>query len=458
MMNSDLFRALSQVAFRNLLRNKKRNLATGIAICAGFVAFMLAAGYAIRVHNVLSNYTIYGLRTGHVVVTPANAIEMGPIEPKNYSFNTDQIAKINAVISELNGIEMQSMSLSVQGIIGNGCKSFPYMAQGMTLEGLKYADSHPLLKKWAPHIEISRVGKPIWNYPQGTSVVGLSNGLMRLLGKTKTFDQMPADQKILIPDCTSSTAAEQVSIDSNVQLVSSTWSGQSYAIDADVAQVFSTGLVETNNSSILLELSKVQELLDTNKIASIHIWLADVSRTSRVIGELSDRFSSLDFKVDVLGWNNEKIGPYYTGSMRFIVVIVAFLGLVLAVVIALSIFNASTMTVIERSEEVGMLRSMGYTKALVRRIFVLESVFLTMLSAIVGAFLGVICIFILNRLGITFNPPGTEGGLQLILVVDPLTILAAALCTGLLGVIATGLAVRVISEKNISELIAGSHR
>lgn len=454
-MNLPLVNSLGQMAWKNLRRNLRRNLATGVAITAGFTAFLLAAGYAIRVDSVLSHYTIYGLRAGHVTVMRKEALEMFPIRPRQWSLVPDEQARIEAALKADSGIEIYGPLLTGQGIIGNGCKTFPFLAVGVNLEAEKYALNHPELKRWAPHIENHRVGKPLWEYPEGEALVGISSGLARLLGKKKVLSQFTGKIPVSLLNCSDTDINARFSDDPNVQLASGTWDGQLNAIDADIVQTYNTGMVETNNSSVIMSLERLQSLFNTSNVKSYSVWLKDQADIKQTIKSLKTKLGP---SFDILSWNDERIGPYYVGTMRFIVTMVAFIGFVLALVVVLSIFNSATMTVIERSEEIGMLRSLGYTRRLIRTIFALEGLFLTLISTVTGAVFGTVAIFTINRLGIQFNPPGVEGGIQLLLAIDFRVMLLATICVSSLGIIATWLAVAGLSRKNISELVAGAHR
>ena len=120
-----------KLAWRNLRRNTRRSLATGMAIAAGFTAFMLAAGYAYRVQRVLSNYTIYALHVGHIGIYKKNALEMFSIKPRDYALTADDQSLIATALSGVDNIEMSGRYLTGQGLMGNGCKTFPFMATGV---------------------------------------------------------------------------------------------------------------------------------------------------------------------------------------------------------------------------------------------------------------------------------------------------------------------------------------
>ncbi|MCX6118976.1 MAG: FtsX-like permease family protein [Proteobacteria bacterium] len=457
-MNLTLLQSLSRMAWRNLRRNFRRNLATGVAITAGFTAFLLAAGYASRVESVLRYYTIYGLRTGHVTIQKKGSLEMYAIKPRLWSLDENAQSKITTVLATMTQIEKSGRLLKGQGLIGNGCKTFPFIATGVDLDVEQYAMTHPELLKWTPHITKLNIGRPIWEAEANVSPVAVSIGLAKLLGKSKTLDQIDRTQKLSILDCSMPNVRDHFSDDANVQLASGTWDGQLNASDSEMMQLYSTGLVETNSSSIVLSMNQLQSLYNTKNIASYSVWLKDAKDTQSTINTLNEKLGDFANELEILPWNEERIGPYYVGTMRFIVTMVGFIGCVLALVIILSIFNSATMTVIERSEEVGMLRSIGYTRGLVRLVFVLEGFFLTVVSTVFGIIVGLTSMFFVNRSGITFRPPGVEGGLQLILVPNFWVMILATVCVSSLAVFATWIAVSGISKKNISELVAGTHR
>lgn len=456
-MNKDVLKSLSTMAWRNLRRNRRRNAATAIAITAGFTAFLLAAGYAMRAHNVLSHYTIYALRTGHINIVRKDALEMYAIKPKQWSINPEDQTRIATVLSSINGIEHFGALISGQGIAGNGCKSFPFIATGVDLSTEKFTMTHPLLLKWASHLGARKQGKPLWDYSESDAPIALSTGLARLLGKSKVKSDVPEGQTKVL-NCLDPNITEHFSDDANVQLAGGTWDGQMNAVDGEVVQLFSTGLVETNNASITTSVKKLQDLFNTQNVESYSIWLKDPDQVYDVLKRVRTAFGPALKDYDILPWQDERISPYYTGTIRFIATMVSFIGAVLALVIILSIFNSATMTVIERSEEVGMLRSLGYTRGRIQQIFTLEGLFLTLISTLAGIVCSLIAMKIVYAANIQFTPPGIDGGMQLIIIPDARIMIAATLCVSSLGMLATWLAVTGIAKKNIAELIAGTHR
>jgi putative ABC transport system permease protein len=453
-----MYKNIRKMAWRNLWRNRRRSVSTGLAVATGFAAFMLAAGYAFRVQKVLSSHTIYALHVGHIGIYKKDAIEKLSVNPRQFSLNSDDQAMVAGAIQSVDHIEMSGRYLTGQGLIGNGCKSFPFVALGVDTSIDQKVLTKPNFGKWTKHLADSRVGSELWSFPEEMGAVAISQGLSQLLGKTKLHSEVAGVKPVLIQDCGAAGVRDLFSRDANVQLAAGTWDGSLGVMDGEVVMRFSTGLTETNNSSVTTSVSYLQALLKTDSITNFSIWLQDPSYLDQTIRTLRDRLRERGAPVEVIPWSDERLSPYYTGTMQFIYVMVGFLGCVLSAVVILSIFNSATMTVIERSQEVGMLRSLGYTQRWIRSMFALEGLFLTSISVVCGAFFGVICMFGINALKITIHPPGVAGGLLLVFAPNLLIGLLGALSVGFLGVASTWLAVATVVRRNIADLVGGSLR
>jgi putative ABC transport system permease protein len=188
------------------------------------------------------------------------------------------------------------------------------------------------------------------------------------------------------------------------------------------------------------------------------VWLKEPLFLLPTLDKLRDKLKKTAPELEVLPWTDERLSPYYSGTMHFIYVMVGFVGFVLALVVILSIFNSATMTAIERSQEVGMFRSVGYNQKTIRKLFILEGLFLTVASVFAGAILGLLTMWTINKLDITIHPPGVAGGISLMFAPNSLIILTGAIFVGVLGMLSTWLAVASIVKKNIANLVSGAAR
>lgn len=449
---------LVKLAWRNLRRNLRRSLATGMAIAAGFTAFMIAAGYAFRVERVLASYTHYALHVGHIGIYKKKALEMYGIKPRQYSLNMDEQKAVTDALAGLSNIEMSGKYLVGQGLIGNGCKTFPFVASGVDLTIESRVMNHPNLLAWNPHITTFREGDPIWDKPLEMGPVAISVGLAKLLGKSKIHREVAGSKAVLVTDCSAPDAKDLISADANVQLAAGTWDGTLSALDGEFVMRFTTGLVETNNTAVILPLERLQLLLNTDHIMNFSVWLKEPLFLLQTLEQLRTRLRSTAPELEVLPWTDERLSPYYSGTMHFIYVMVGFVGFVLALVVILSIFNSATMTAIERSQEIGMFRSVGYNQKTIRQIFIMEGLFLTAASVAAGAILGLVTMWIINQMHITIHPPGVAGGIALMFAPNTLIILTGAVFVGVLGMLSTWFAVASIVKKNIANLVSGATR
>jgi len=70
-------------------------------------------------------------------------------------------------------------------------------------------------------------------------------------------------------------------------------------------------------------------------------------------------------------------------------IVLALFGLVALIVSAIGMFNTMTITLLERINEIGIMRAIGITRGDILRLFLLESILMGFLGGLVGVLLGV---------------------------------------------------------------------
>ena len=447
------------IALKNLGRNKRRNVATGCAIALGFAALLALGGYISRVQNYLRVYTIYGARTGHFVIYKKDGFDKYSLKPRDYSLTRADQDKIEAALKATPGIELSGPTLLGAGLIGNGCKTLPFIATGMDPTLDKALRDHPEMHRWASNLETYSRGRGPWNYPEELGAVALSEGLARLIGKMKVHDDFPADQKpVIVTDCLAADVKTKIEGDANVQLVSGSWQGMMSAVDGEVIAHYSTGVTETNNAALATSLKFLQKLYDTENVTYYSVWLSDTDDLDRTIAGVKAKLAGGDTQFDLYRWDDDHIGPFYTGTMQFLYTMVGFITFVLATVIIFSIFNSATMTVIERSQEIGMLRSLGFTQRYVKTLFFREMTALCLVAVTAGGLIGALGVGGVNAARIHFTPPGIAGGVYLELTPTAAIVVGAAVLIFALAASAVTLAMRAVVRQKITVLLMGSHR
>lgn len=159
-----------------------------------------------------------------------------------------------------------------------------------------------------------------------------------------------------------------------------------------------TGIYETGSifydSAMYTGLSKLQNLTDNEeKISSISIKIKkDANLTTvndKIKNEYNDTLRTITAEEmtqtidDTLGMINSA-----TTAIEALAIIIGGLGVI----------NTMMMTVFERTREIGVLKSVGWSKKRILSMIMGESIVLTIISGIIGSILGVLAVFILFKL------------------------------------------------------------
>lgn len=160
---------------------------------------------------------------------------------------------------------------------------------------------------------------------------------------------------------------------------------------------------EYDFDSILGDTTLRNELNKTDD-GSWHFILAKVKnplQTKKIIAELTQKFKEENLNVQVMGWKDAAFS--YSGTVEGLGFIFNLLIIILAIVVFIIIMNTMTVSVIERTGEIGTMRAIGAEKNFVRKLFFTESLTLTLVSTIIGIILAFIIMIIFNSLNITIT-------------------------------------------------------
>ena len=101
--------------------------------------------------------------------------------------------------------------------------------------------------------------------------------------------------------------------------------------------------------------------------------------------------------------------------MAFLESLLVFVGTLVTVVVVLGILNSVTLTVYERTREIGTFRALGWRRRQVAALFLREGFILALIGVAAGAALAIVVATLVNAADIRFSPPGIPGQVQLIL-------------------------------------------
>jgi putative ABC transport system permease protein len=201
-----------------------------------------------------------------------------------------------------------------------------------------------------------------------------------------------------------------------VQLASVTFDGSFSAIDATVIGIHTTGLEETESSSVVAPLSALQRLYDTDAVTMMAVYLKDAHDAAGYAARLEAQLRRAGVQVSVYPFDDERISLMYVGTHRFLRVMAAFIGLIVFTVIVLSVVNATTLTVLDRTREFATFRSLGFTRRELVGLFLREGIALTGIGIAVGSAVAFAVSTAVDFANIRYRPPGVTGDMQFLLI------------------------------------------
>ena len=161
---------------------------------------------------------------------------------------------------------------------------------------------------------------------------------------------------------------------------------------------------EIDNSYILLDIDKMRELMEYSgeEVSAVEIRMkegCEARELKRVMDGISERLGE-DFTVSDRFRQNEslyKMMKYEKASIYLILIFVIL-------IIGLNIHASLSMLIIEKREDISTLRAMGAGETLIRRVFVLEGWFISLLGLAIGLLMGLAFCLLQQRFGLISMP------------------------------------------------------
>ena len=360
-----------RLASRNLLRHGRRTALTGSIVVVGFVAVTMTAGFVSQTFTTLRKETIRNVG-GHLRILDPRA--EGKTEDEAAGILLDDWKGLEALLKKDPRVVQAMPRLQFFGLAVKGERSFGYMGLGTVPE---------LEKSTSPAAETVVAGSFL-EAPDADETM-LGGGLARGLGAK------PGDL---------------------VTVMTTTPDGALNAVDTTVKAVLQYPIKELDDRLLYLPYGSAARLLKAEgKANSVVVLLKDGVDVDRAAAEIAAQLKAAGRPVVVKTWLT--LAAFYKQVRLLYIAIFFFMGAVLAVVVILAAANTMTMSVFERTREIGTLLAIGMDRARVRRLFFYEGLLLGVGGSLLGAVLALLLRAALNASGIHLPPPpgGTRGSL-----------------------------------------------
>lgn len=375
-----------RLALRNLWRQPRRTAIAVSAITGGIIALLLANGFIEWIFQDMRESTIHA-HLGHLQVVRPGWHEAGRSDPLAYLLPAS--GAVLDTVKRVPDIATVAPRLYFSGLVSRGDDTVSFVADG---------------------VDPSREG-------------GLANGLTITAGAG--LGAGDAKGALLGVGLANNLGAKPGDI---VVVLVNKPNGGVNAVELTVRGLFSTISKAYDDAALRLSLGTAQQLLGVQGAQTWVVLLKDTDATRQAVEWLRARLPATKFEV--LPWFD--LADFYNKTVALFTKQIAVVRIIIAAIIVLSISNTMTMTVMERTGEIGTAMALGVRRRRILSQFLAEGALLGLFGGVAGIVLGALLAAVISAIGIPMPaPPGmAHGFVGEIRLTVPMVISALALAVG----------------------------
>jgi putative ABC transport system permease protein len=192
-----------------------------------------------------------------------------------------------------------------------------------------------------------------------------------------------------------------------IEILASNDRGAPNVTAVNVVRAEFQGIKELDDVYVALHLAQAQRLIfgnDPPQVTAIAVQLQHTAQLPAVRARLETllREAKRD-DLEVLDY--ETLNPFYGQTLSMFAAIFGFVSVLIGAVVLFTIGNTMSMTVVERTVEIGTVRALGLRRRNVRRMFVVEAIVLGSVGCVIGIIVSMMLAWLVNELGLTWTPP-----------------------------------------------------
>jgi lipoprotein-releasing system permease protein len=169
--------------------------------------------------------------------------------------------------------------------------------------------------------------------------------------------------------------------------------GEGREAQVNVAGIFELGVRELDQRYVYLDLKQTQSLLDLpGGITVIDLRIRDIFAADRAAARIQQLTG---LKAESWMQSNAQLMNALTSQSLSTQMITFFVGLS----VAFGIASVLSISVVQRTREIGILRAMGATRRQMLEVFLVQGAVLGMLGSAIGAFAGYGLVWVFNNFG-----------------------------------------------------------
>ncbi|MEK8053317.1 FtsX-like permease family protein [Ideonella sp. DXS22W] len=436
------------LALRNLLRNRRRSLATLLALAIGAASLLLFGGYTADIR--LAMLTEYVRNGGHLQIQHRDYFLYGSGNPTAYAIRQHRaieqaIADDPALKSQISVVSPMLQFGGVAGnydagvsrtVIGTGLVagdvtrmrqwnefgsaqvSPTYLLDGAAADAAIVGTGVARVLLLCEPLKIANCPKPeVEKVAKGPALDADIAALAEMESKPQPKAPAKGRDKARPGTPAKSEATPVAAVpNAKIELLSGHGRGSPNVAALNVVAAENQGTKELDDIAIVLQFKQAQQLVfgrTEPRATAIMVQLvhtADMADVRQRLQALLQRVAPGE-PLAILDFI--ELNPFYTQTVQLFDTIFGFIFTLIGGIVLFTVTNTMNAAVVERTTEVGTLRAVGLRQAGIRQLFLTEGLLLGVAGAVAGVASALVISAVVNSLHLTWLPPGGSEPLPL---------------------------------------------
>ena len=408
-----------RLAWLNLRRNGRRSMLSVMIIAIAVFALTSAGGFGLYTYKSLQEATARDV--GHITLSVPDYFEKDEEMPLSNGLKDSHIVIRKLMNNE--AVRTVQPRIYFTGLVSNGNKSAIFTGTGVN-------DREFSLK--GPFLSM-RGGKT--------------------LSDITSSRYNPIEPEVMLGVDLAKNM--NVGIGDWITLLATTSEGALNAYDFKVHGLYSTGVPELDKRQLYIHIQSAQELLLSDKVSTLSVFLNDTDRTKAMMPVIDSQINemTLNQATELTPWQDRAF--FYNNVKNLYDLIFGMMGLVMGLVVFVSLFNTMTMSVTERTREIGTLSALGSYRNEIVGGFLREAGLLAVIGSMTGALLSAALSLFLMLVEVNMPPPpGYSEGYPLHIYFSLELVLSATGCVLVICLFAAYFSARKGVNKPITEALS----
>ncbi len=359
----DIGFVILKIAFRNMLRQKRRTALTSLTMLGGFILAAVSIGWSDGTYSYIINMFTSD-RLGQIQVHRAGYLD----EPSIYD-RIQNYRHLGQILLNVEGVKAWAPRVYTAGLA-----SLEDKTAGVRLIGMD-----PDLEEKATGFSRKVIqGAPLTNDPYQAL---LGKGLARILGARV------GDGIVLLTQAADGSMANDI---------------------FNVVGIVDTGDETSDRLGLYLNLSDAQDLLVIGEeVHEIVIMVDNLKRVGEITDSIQDRLDDPD--MEVLPW--QKFARLFYEAMRADQQGMWIMLFIIILIVSVGVLNTVLMSVLERRREYGLLKAIGTRPAQIVHLVLMELLAIVLISVVLGGVLSLGVNWLVSIYGVPIPLEITYGGM-----------------------------------------------